>query len=225
MEIPLGGKNGEGSVAYVDPEFHGELSQYKWHFSGGYAKSKLGFMHRVVMKLEDPDLVVDHLNGNRLDNRRINLRVKTQKGNAKNKTNDPVERGYTGVRKSENGDYYETVHKNCILYSNKMIEMCALCYDSVVTYCYGPGKRVNDIKLEPMNIAYWELSESVMNQLDQWKSKHTDFIGVKKSKNGWKAKIVVDLGEFKTPEEAAIAYNRALKTVKPNAKAHEYNKI
>jgi hypothetical protein len=225
MEIPLSGKRGSGYTALLDPDMYQILCNYKWHLtSGGYASSsELGMMHRTIMNLHDSELVVDHLNGNRLDNRRINLKIKTQKGNAKNKTNDPKEFGFTGVAKPEANGLYETVHKGFSFYSHENPEMCALCYDSIVTYCYGPGKRVNDTKLPPMDISYWKLSEESMWQLEQWKERHTDFIGVKKSRDGWKAKIVVDLGEFETPEEAARAYDKALRTVKPHAKKWEFN--
>lgn len=225
MEIPLSGKNGAGLVALVDVEIYSILIEYKWHLSGGYAKSSLGFMHRVVMGLKDPDLVVDHLNGKRLDNRRANLKVKTQKGNAKNKTTDPVTEGFTGIVKSENEEGYETIHKGLSFYMHKDPKMCALCYDSIVTYCYGPGKRVNDTKLPPLDISFWNLSDDSMLCLEKWKKKHTDYIGVKKTKDGWKAKITIDLGTFETAEKAAEAYNKALRTVKPEAKETEYNLI
>jgi hypothetical protein len=225
MEIPLGGKNGAGLSALVDADTYPILVLYKWHLSGGYAKSSLGFMHRVVMDLIDPDLVVDHLNGKRLDNRRSNLKVKTQKGNAKNKTTDPITEGFTGVVKLSKEAVYETVHKGISFYKNGDARMCALCYDSIVTYCYGHGKRVNDTSMMAMEISFWNLPEDVMYRLDKWKKKHTDFIGVKKSRDGWKAKIIVDLGEFETAEEAARAYNKALRTVKPDAKPSEFNQV
>lgn len=42
------------------------------------------WMHRVIMHVSDPALVVDHINGNTLDNRKINLRVCEQYQNCKN---------------------------------------------------------------------------------------------------------------------------------------------
>lgn len=55
-------------------------------------------LHRWIVDLNDPNLIVDHLNGDGLDNRRENLRVCTRAENNKNmrKRNDNSS-GYTGV--------------------------------------------------------------------------------------------------------------------------------
>lgn len=46
---------------------------------------KCSIAHRVIMGVTDPKMVVDHLNGNGLDNRRVNLRVVTSIDNVKNR--------------------------------------------------------------------------------------------------------------------------------------------
>ena len=229
--IPLSGKLGEGRSAVVDLEVSVVIRQYTWYLNkGGYASnSTLGLMHRFVVDLtgdelkDDPDLLVDHLNGDRLDNRRANLKPKTSKGNAKNRTNDPVFEGLTGVVKLSN-DSYTTQHRNLQCFKSSDPRMCALCYDSVVTYCYGSGKRINDLKSEkPLDISFWKLEVDVMKRLNEFKSKHTDFIGVKKSKTGWKATITVDLGEFPTDVEAARAYDKAYKILNKEVKSKYLN--
>lgn len=64
--------------ALVDNGDYEWLSQWKWHYSHyGYAARKSGqkqlYMHQVIMG-KGPGMETDHINGNRLDNRRGNLR-------------------------------------------------------------------------------------------------------------------------------------------------------
>ncbi len=82
--IPLA----EGSYAYVDAADYDWLSQWNWHTaSGGYAarceKGRIIFMHRVIMQ-PPPGMVVDHIDGNKANNCRFNLRVCTRKQNQGN---------------------------------------------------------------------------------------------------------------------------------------------
>lgn len=64
------------------------LGQFKWYLDrGGYAftavRGKNLRMHRMIVAAT-PDVVVDHANGERLDNRRANLRLCQQWQNAAN---------------------------------------------------------------------------------------------------------------------------------------------
>ncbi len=241
VKLPLSGANGEGKFALVDKELLPYLEQYKWHLtanSGGYAKSSIGLMHRVVMSQRHTipeNHLVDHLNGDRLNNTFSNLKIKDSKGNAKNRTNDPTDGGYTGVTLLQDPNVkgykcpvtlknpfhvygsnkrYGTVHRKFLFMTHEDPKMCALCYDSIVTYCYGEGKRINDQKSEmPMKLSSWNLEEDMLLQIKKFKDKHTDFKGVKKTKDGWKAFIVIELGEFKTDVEAHQAYLKAYHTM------------
>lgn len=74
----------------VDTEDIKMLSAYKWHINDqGYALGSRRSngskehirMHRFLMNASE-DLVVDHINGNRLDNRKSNLRICTKHQNS-----------------------------------------------------------------------------------------------------------------------------------------------
>jgi len=227
--ISLSGERGKGRTAKVDLCYLESFSLMNWHMTGeGYARNgQHGFMHRYVMELRGFNIdgfMVDHINGDRLDNRSSNLRVVTAKGNAKNKHNDPVHDNLVGVRRGPLG--FETVHRNAVWYENTDAGVCALCYDSIMWYCYGNGKRLNDnISSAPLPIETWNLCKELMAQLTKIKESYTDFIGVKKVKDGWKATIKVELGVFETQIEAAEAYNRALRAVKVNPKPEEFNRL
>ena len=93
-EIPLT----RGQVAVVDDDDFDFLSQWSWQAERKivlgtpvyYARRPQGrdaiYMHRAIMKLASTDpRKVDHINGNRLDNRKTNLRIATQKENCRNR--------------------------------------------------------------------------------------------------------------------------------------------
>ena len=85
----------KGLVAIIDDEDFERVSRYKWvslknkrtvyasrssDLKGG---KKTMYMHRFIMN-PPSDMQVDHINGDGLDNRRVNLRVCTQSQNLKN---------------------------------------------------------------------------------------------------------------------------------------------
>jgi hypothetical protein len=78
-----------GEIAIIDEEDYEKVKQYKWSFNGRYA---IGYgkgikntttMQRIVMNPPD-GCVVDHINRDKLDNRRSNLRICTQSQNMAN---------------------------------------------------------------------------------------------------------------------------------------------
>ena len=88
-------KLSKGKVALVDNEDYIWLNQWKWHFmAGGYAmrhlrisedkNSKLIYMHRQILNTPK-GLESDHINRNKLDNRKENLRVATRSQNNMNR--------------------------------------------------------------------------------------------------------------------------------------------
>ncbi len=96
----------EGRSALVSDEDFDQLSAFSWHVSGGYAVTNvpstgthrytlLG-MHRVIARAQKGQQV-DHINGNRLDNRRENLRLCVDQENARNRRVPEHSSVYKGV--------------------------------------------------------------------------------------------------------------------------------
>lgn len=109
MIVPL--SNNPNGTEVDDSDFQ-ILSQYKWKMGGdGYAvrnvyvsggKYKTILMHRYLLDPED-GMVIDHIDGNPLNNKRSNLRVCTRKQNMSN-MKKPITNasGYKGVHFHKN---------------------------------------------------------------------------------------------------------------------------
>lgn len=97
-KIPLG----DEQFAIVDDEDFELVNQYQWrgHKGGNsdnhiYAVTRLR-MHRLVMQAP-PGMVVDHINGDTLDNRKCNLRLCTTSQNQQNSRPRKGTSRYKGV--------------------------------------------------------------------------------------------------------------------------------
>lgn len=101
----------KGQRALVDDADFTWLSQWSWHFTGGYARRTACwhgqkhtlFMHRELLRA-GPDQLVDHINGNRLDNQRANLRIVSPTINSRNRL---MRGGYRGVFFKQDKNRYE----------------------------------------------------------------------------------------------------------------------
>jgi hypothetical protein len=101
-----------GKVAVIDDEDYPLIANYKWHASRSryvwYAKSNVRNngkkttiqMHRVLLGLVPGDgVVVDHRDGDGLNNRKSNLRASTNAVNMQNKKHVAAMSGSMGVHK------------------------------------------------------------------------------------------------------------------------------
>lgn len=148
----------QGLCAVVDAADMAMLSQYKWSCTGGrhthaaardpFNKGKHVKMHRLIMQAA-PGQIVDHVNGDPLDNRRVNLRIVDSRQNSMNRaprTGPTRTSSYKGVGKR--GDMYiarirvdgaliELGRSRCELESARM-------YNEAAVRCFGPYARLNE---------------------------------------------------------------------------------
>lgn len=99
----------------VDEDVFEKIKNQKWGFvRTGYAQKRINYrlvyLHRLVMGLEHRDgKIVDHINGNRLDNRKENLRICTIPENARNCISRRSKHGFKGVQKNKKRNKFQAV--------------------------------------------------------------------------------------------------------------------
>lgn len=94
----------------IDKEDIPKVINNKWcRDKNGYVKnSKQGYLHRIL--LGETNLFIDHINGNKLDNRKRNLRICNNADNLKNRVKLPKNNtsGILGVRFREDRNKWYT---------------------------------------------------------------------------------------------------------------------
>jgi hypothetical protein len=96
----------------VDDEDYGMLVKHVWHIDQGYARNRqLGLMHNVIKPAAN-GLVVDHINQNKLDNQKFNLRHVTPSTNRINSKESKNATGYRGVYEQKPGRFQASVRRD-----------------------------------------------------------------------------------------------------------------
>lgn len=133
--VKLHGKHAEGeyATAMVDAEVYDRVAAYRWYFDfkrvrtvdgekHGYVATRIEVapgqivrrsLHWMVLDIEElpAGMVVDHINGNPLDNRRSNLRLVNASQSALNRRATRGRSGYRGVRHIEKENRFVAVLK------------------------------------------------------------------------------------------------------------------
>ncbi len=153
-KIPILGKRGQGIFAIVDEEDYQTVARFRWYINpGGYvfmhrleAVGQLSsFMHRLILKPEK-GRIVDHVDGNPLNNTRVNLRICNSHENMRNtrlRTNNVS--GYKGVYQ-EKGLWISQINKygkTTRIGKHQTKEEAARAYDLKAIELYGDFARTN----------------------------------------------------------------------------------
>lgn len=162
----------KGHRAIVDDEDFEKLSERKWHSMvqpkvrgvriyavrkdykkfGGYTPEYFR-MHRVVLGDIPKTMQVDHINGDTLDNRKINLRIVTNQQNQFNATGKGNRTGFKGVvhmKKETHGNLKKPYFAHIML-NRKNISLgyfatpieAARAYDKAAKELFGEHARTN----------------------------------------------------------------------------------
>ncbi len=140
----------------VDEEDFTLLSQWSWYYDTGYATRHNGNkkvrMHRQLTG-NVVGFVVDHINGNTLDNRKSNLRLCSVRDNIRNrKLNKNNKSGYKGVSWDIKANKWRAriminrKEKHLGTFGNKVD--AAKCYDSASIKYFGEFGKLNFKKEE-----------------------------------------------------------------------------
>lgn len=160
-----------GIFALIDEEDLELVNKYTWHTCDkGYPRNRYyGRMHRHIMG-NPLGMVVDHINGNKLDNRRQNLRVCTQAQNCRNRSSAAGSTSkFKGVSWNQRKQrwivsikYYE---KTVYIGSYKSEELAALCYNIASQELHGEFGKKNALEREQMHIS--EAVKKVMEKAEK----------------------------------------------------------
>lgn len=208
--IELGGIHAMGRCAIVDDDDYEWLNQWRWYCNYGYAvrtdrtgdKQRTVRMHRQIMT-PPADMDIDHIDHNRLNNQRSNLRLATRQENSRYASKPPGKSPYRGVVKNSSTDAWEasiTVNREGFYlgYFPTQFE-AAQAYNEAAIKHHGEFAILNDLSAGPMPD---DLPLFVPNERTASRR------GIRKARERWHAYIYVDgeyinLGYFST-EIAAI---------------------
>ncbi len=144
FHVPLG----NGKFAFIDAADAGRVMLHKWYLGRpGYAvigKNGLGhvYLHRLILDFPD-GMLVDHINLNKLDCRRANLRLANEADNSRNRRTINEFRGVraTPGGRWSSGIYADNRARNLGVFDTP--EEAATAYDAAARQLHGEFARLN----------------------------------------------------------------------------------
>ena len=230
VKIPMG-KTDKHALVSAD-DYH-KISEWKWHLRHGYPvradriNSKPGNdrtyvqMHKVIMEAKEGE-VVDHINGNRCDNRRENLRICTHLENSRNRCKQDKygQNGCVSQHKGvsiKDGLWIAYIRVNGILKHLGKFEdelKAAQCYNAASLYYFCEFSRLNNVATTEKT---WQELSSESREKLYLKKYSSKYLGVSLNKQHkkWIAGFSRNesegyLGIFNTETEAAFCVDAAI---------------
>jgi len=147
-------KLSNGLITLVDDEDYEELSKYRWHGGGGrneytcpvrWEKGKSVYMHRQIMKCPK-GMVVDHIDHNRLNNTKSNLRICTVSQNTQNKKDNGKFQGvhWDNTHKKYRSRIRVNGERKHLGYFDDL-NVAALHYNEAAKQYYGEQAKLNKV--------------------------------------------------------------------------------
>lgn len=203
------------AYALVDDDDYPIVSKYNWCLNRkGYVVGKANEeyirLHRFIAKTHHWDVgenIIDHINRDKRDNRKSNLRVCTPQQNCFNRIqryNGATSR-YKGVSKRGNGHWRMMIYIDGKPYYNETYRTeieAAVAYNRAAIKVHGEYALLNDIPEKYLNMDVYPIVPN------------SKYRGVTKRLNGnFEARIKKNykgyyLGTFRTEEDAARVYDK-----------------
>ena len=193
VELTISNKKKETNIVFIDVDDVERCKEKKWSISkSGYVHSSDGIsLHRFILNYIGP-LSVDHINRNKLDNRKSNLRV--------------VDTFTNNQNNSSKGVFFDK-------HANKWRAE----FHRYGEYYYAGIHNTEKEAINARNNLIKQLDNDRSNQLDNYKNKDLNHMtGVRPSPHGrWVAKFCADnkvyhVGTYDTKEEAVAARSAAI---------------
>lgn len=138
----------KGKITIVSREDYETVSKYNWSagkrgYAVTYINGKLTTMHNLIIECPN-GMLIDHVDRDKLNNRRDNLRLVTPQQNTFNST-PYSESGYKGVHKKRNKWLVQIVYngKNVVRKTFDCPITAAKYYDSVIKQYHGEHAYLN----------------------------------------------------------------------------------